>query len=831
MSLTSTLQELGLLGHHVSLAQMRGGDLVSACVETVEQGERFFARGGETDSYICGNPVKPGTVGKPSDADILEARVLLVDCDPIKTDQDPKGTSQEARDAAWDLASAIFDHFQDHASLVDSGRGGQVWLRVSPFTPRKKLLKWIAENFVSDLAKVDPTHNVDRLMRLPGSVNTRTGELVTVISPYLGDPLTDFSFLEGWDVPVEVEVPDADRSPPTKIDERRWLSGDALKLWRQDPMEITTDRSTRDFKFLLSLLKRECPADVASRLLHALPGSKAAERGDDSYWVSTYQSAAKAVGENKINEEVLSDFVARVEADPQWVLTPQAIRALAHLQREDMAAWAGMRAKIKPPLRKAGVSIMDVEALVNAHRKEQARFNKPEPPDDLVVFVRERSGGTGNWFLKDEKGPAWTQVSRTDAEKALSAHGRDPELTVVAQQQSFAVTLKHFAPRVLPGRTWNVSDARYAVEPKPGPHPTWSQLYDVVGRGLDADVGYSDWCKDNGITSGGDYLFAWASTMLQDPASRRAYLFLFSPEQGTGKSLFFESFSYLIGDAVVKASNALTNERGFNAELQGAVLAYSEEVNIGRDGARNRAYNRIKSWSLDAKITIEPKGGNAYDVPNMISWGQASNDETYCPVFAGDDRITMYMVEGPRDGERVHKEVMRARLRAEAPAFLHALLTAPQPAATGRYAVPPIMTEAKDSQAHAARTDFQTWLALREDACLMSDEEMRDEFFNWLEASRIGTRFWSVQRMLRELPWDVRAARKVYRESVGQGGWGFDDLTASDVTKALKISLPPSKVGRALSILQRTGVVARRILHGRTLWSFVPDGGGAGVSP
>lgn len=753
---------LGLTGHTVSMARKVAGKLESATFTDPEVAEAWLE--GAEDSYLCANPCRAGTVGKPSEADMLPGQWLLVDCDPAKDAEDPTGTSSERRDAAWTVASEIWEHFGQRGVLVDSGRGAQVWLRVMPGADRRGLTSWIRDEFRASGVVVDSTFELSRLQRVPETPNSRTGEHVVVVDQGDEAMVTREDVeecLSGWMRPESIEVGEPDRGPPSQREIRRYLRGEALSIWREDPMEITADRSRRDYRFLRLVMEAGADLQTASRLLHALPGSKASERADSSYWESTAGAAVRAIDETRECERIVSELAGLVRVNPRVVLEKNTIKALAHLRTTNYAGWAEMRATLKDALRPAGISIADVDRLVVA---EQARkvTSEAAPPDDVAVFVRNEDGGKGAWKVRDQNG-GWTWVGRTDVELVLQNAGRDPLSGVsLALQAPFTIALQPFKPRILPGRSWNESNARFAVSPEAGPHPTWDQLFRVVGRGLDSDVLASSWARDNGVATGADYLLLWVASMLQDPLSRRAYLFLYSREQGTGKSLFFESAKLLIGSAVVKANNALQNDRGFNGELRNAVLAYTEEVNLGSGGGRNAIYNRIKDWSLSDTMTIEAKGSTCFEVPNVVSWGQAANDPSYCPVFEGDDRITIYQVLPPLDEERIPKEVMRERLRQEAPAFLATLLAMEVPAPVGRYVVPPLSTEAKRQQARASRDDLSVWLDANPGWVTLTDDALVDGFRDYLAQRDLGKQFWPPQRILRALPELGDAARGVY---------------------------------------------------------------------
>lgn len=820
IDLQGTLDALDLKGHF-ALSKKVGGKLVSGTFSSAANGERWIGDG-DTDCYITGNSVREGTTGKAQDSDIAEIKVLLVDCDPKKdSEHDPTGTTQKRMDAAWEVASAVWEHFEQKGVLVASGRGAQVWLRVEFGIDRRALLCWIREEFKHELVDIDATHDYSRLMRLPNTVNTRTGEVVSVIDEGVASPVSAADvrdLLVAWAPPASFDVPEVDRSEPTAREVRRYVTGDALRLWRDDPMEITEDRSRRDYVFLRTVIERGAPLAVASRLLHALPGSKAADRRDDGYWISTVGAALTALADDRQSADVVANVVARVEADEDYLMQPETIKALARVYVEDFEKWIQLRAKLKPLARAQGLGIGDLDKAIKK-RAAAAKVVEEGPPDGSLIFTRAQDGGKGAWKVKDANG-RWTWVTMWEAKVIAEHAGLDPvAATSLAMFHPFSVGLAPFKPRILPGRVWNESNARFVVQPVEGPHPTWDQLYRVVGRGLDNDLRGNKWARANGVTTGEAYLKLWAASMLQAPASRRAYLFLFSDEQGTGKSSWLESFSLLIGKACVKANRALTAER-FNNELANAVFCFTEEIDLGHNG-RSKLYDKVKDYTLGRTISLEAKGGQAYEVRNVTSWAQAANDQSYCPVYDGDDRITIFQCFPAEEGEVMAKDEMNERLKAEAPAFLHFLMNLEVPDAAGRYVVPPVDTEVKAIQARANRDDLKDWLAMRPDWILLGLDEVIDAFRAYLESRGLPLRFWSPQRIRRELPFTGARTRDLWQRLRGEF---VDKMTSTEIKEQFGLTDPARRIGVSLTAISRVEPrVTRRVSMGRAVYSITPS--------
>lgn len=135
--------------------------------------------GGGKGVYFGLNPLKPGTKGDPTNADVLCRRWLLIDSDPIKPDPKVNATEGE-HEAAQACCQAAFDWLGvDHGwpapLLIDSGNGWHLLYRIDLPNDRdaQKLVKGVLLA-VRDAVQVpgaqvdDATHDARRLAKLPG---------------------------------------------------------------------------------------------------------------------------------------------------------------------------------------------------------------------------------------------------------------------------------------------------------------------------------------------------------------------------------------------------------------------------------------------------------------------------------------------------------------------------------------------------------------------------------------------------------------------------------------------------------------------------------------
>jgi hypothetical protein len=182
------------------------GGLRAHVFEEPEFAVAWLAAQPEGDRYVGVNAVKRGARpphGRARDSDVSLVRVLVVDVDPgdppkpgVKSDDDGGDADNiapfkrtEARKVAGEIAELLRQR-GDEVTVIDSGRGVQLWLRhdpVSPDTPglaaRSRILRELADHYDRPgLCHVDTkVGNLARLARLPGSVNSKTGEAARLL--------------------------------------------------------------------------------------------------------------------------------------------------------------------------------------------------------------------------------------------------------------------------------------------------------------------------------------------------------------------------------------------------------------------------------------------------------------------------------------------------------------------------------------------------------------------------------------------------------------------------------------------------------------------------
>lgn len=217
------------------------------------------------------------------------------------------------------------------------------------------------------------------------------------------------------------------------------------------------------------------------------------------------------------------------------------------------------------------------------------------------------------------------------------------------------------------------------------------------------------------------WLTHWCAALVQDPARLPGTAIVLKGRQGTGKSKVGEVLGAILGPklyVVVAGTEELTGR--FNSRLEGKVLVQAEEAFFAGDKS---ARGRIKTLVTGPTLSIERKGIDAIDVPNLSHVLVTSNEKWVVPAELGERRFAVFNVSAAREKDRqyfraMHDELFEngglGRLRH----FLEAEVTI-----DWDFIAEPIPTDAlRDQQLQSLEPD-QRWLYdLLEEGALPGDE-------------------------------------------------------------------------------------------------------------
>ena len=335
-----------------------------------------------------------------------------------------------------------------------------------------------------------------------------------------------------------------------------------------------------------------------------------------------------------------------------------------------------------------------------------------------------------------------------------------------------------FQPEYPGDRKWNRDAARLKYAPSTDSRINsfehWTKILDHVGDHLTCSVKENPWCVANGISTGAEYLKCWVASMFQEPLEPLPYLFLYSKEQNTGKSILHEALSLLMTKGYQRVDSALMSQAGFNGELAGSVLCVVEETDLSKN---KQAYNKIKDWVTSKQLNIRELYRQARHTPNSCHFIQCSNDFKACPIFAGDTRITTMYVAPLSPIDLIPKKELLRKLEKEAPAFLNEVLHLELPPSNDRLNIPVIETEDKKAMSERNESLLDTFISeycAHEDGSRIKFSDFFEEYVKWLDPEDAG--HWTKIRVGKEIPPQILKARlaKTGQYHLGNVCWRED---------------------------------------------------------
>lgn len=217
-----------------------------------------------------------------------------------------------------------------------------------------------------------------------------------------------------------------------------------------------------------------------------------------------------------------------------------------------------------------------------------------------------------------------------------------------------------FAPNqtVDPKQGYNLWQG-FAVAPKPG---NCSKLLNHIKDNI---------C--NGQEAHWTYLMNWMARAVQEPATPGEVAVVLRGAMGVGKSFLAKVFGYLWGNHYMVVSNSSHLVGNFNAHLRDVCFLFADEAFFAGD-KRHRSV--LKSLITDQLLPVEAKGVDVEMAPNYLHIMMASNDEHVIPAGEDERRFLVLDVAKHQHQNSAYFAAIQKELSAGGyEAFLHELLT------------------------------------------------------------------------------------------------------------------------------------------------------------
>lgn len=548
---------------------------------------------GKHNIYFMVNPAKADLTKKAEKADVLAGEWLYIDVDP-RPGEDIEIERTRAQKVVADKIA------QKPTIVIDSGGGFQFfWLLSKPVElgSPEKIAQYEAYNRqLIHLTLADKNcFNVDRIMRLPGTINVPTktkikkgrvpvlARLVS-IDTKLAHELKSF-------VPA-VQVANAgERGGATR------LAVSTSNLPKVDLEELA--------------LKHNLPPRLTSVIVRGDDINDPTRHGSRSEWL-WYVCC------DLVRHEVPPETILAIIMEPDFLISASVLDKPRPERYALKQVEGAMEKAISPELHELNQSFAVIGdwggkcrilSEVIDHALGGRRKVSRQTFEDFRNRFMHRKVEVGK---NDEGRPVFQQLGKWWLEHSKR---RQYERLVF-----------------LPGRDGNPLDYNlwrgFACEAVPGDkHESFLALIrDVICSGVDEHY---------------QYLIRWLARAVQFPDRPGEVAVAMRGKQGTGKSFMAKHFGSLFGQHYLQVADPKFLVGSFNSHLRDCIVLFGDEAFFAGDKKHESV---LKTLVTEELITFEAKGIDAEAGPNFVHLLLASNEEWVVPAGMDDRRFFMLNV-------------------------------------------------------------------------------------------------------------------------------------------------------------------------------------------
>lgn len=591
--------------------------------------ERWLTSVGETHNlYFSVNPTLEALNKKASREDISCVEYLHVDVDP---------RAGEDLNSEQERILEVFRNFKPRPTCVIFSGGGYqgFWKLQDPIAINGEIsLAEDAKRYNMQLEILmggDNCHNIDRIMRLPGTMNRpnakkkakgRTEIMAELI--YFDDsvtyPIDKFTAAQ----PVQTTLPGQSKSSLGGTVTIPQISGNIKRL---DSVDDLPEQVKPWVKVLI--VQGQDPDE---------PG-RFPSRSETLFCVCC----------ELVRSGVDAETIYSVITDPDFKISESVVelgsRAEAYALKQIKSAMEQAEAKELRELndRHAVISSLGGKCRVIAKEFDHA-FGRTKIVKQGFEDFRNRYMNRQMEYMKDKDGnPKFMPLGKWWLE-----HPRRTQYDTMV---------------FVPGRE------------TPGAYNLW-QGFNCEAKPGGSCQKYLDHLKFN-ICSGDEnhyaYLLTWMAAAIQKPDEPAGTAVVLRGAQGTGKGVFAKHFGHIFGQHFLHVTHSKHLVGNFNSHLRDCVLMFADEAIYAGDKKNESA---LKALITEEQLMIEGKGVDVEFSRNFIHIIMASNEEWVVPVDMDDRRFFVLDVSEAHKEDRQYFQEIRKELESGGyEALLHFLLS------------------------------------------------------------------------------------------------------------------------------------------------------------
>jgi hypothetical protein len=582
-----------------------------------EMGKWIKERNGKYNMYFSVNTVMRDFDRKASREDIKSMDWLHIDIDarPPNPELSPEEVAAHTKAEfvrIYELLTKKLPQGIPEPSVITYSGGGYqaFWKLQEPVAIDGDTAKYEdAKLYNVQLERIfegDNCHNVDRIMRLPGTVNLPDAKklkkgrkpALAVVKKFAGDiayPLTAFI-----------------KAAPVQMSNDKGFTGggggveDTIKVGGN--IERIADVSELD--------KWEVPERVKVIIVQGHHPEETKEDNSRSSWL--FDVICNLYRKNVPDEviyAIITDKDYGISAsviDKGSNIEKYALRQMARAKEEAIDPWLRKLNERHAVISNIGGKCRIIEEVVDMSFKGRTRLTRQSFDDFRNRYM--------NQFVRvgtdSENKPVWMAAGKW----WLGHTGRRQFDTIV------------FSPeREIPG-TYNLWRG-FAFQQKPGD----CQLFlDHLEKNV---------CQ--GKREHYAYLIKWMARAVQQPASPGEVAVVLRGGRGTGKGKTAKVFGALFGRHFLHISNSSHLVGNFNSHLRDCVVLFADEAFYAGDKKHRSILNTLIT---EETIAIEAKGIDVDIFPNYIHLIMSSNDQHVIP--AGGDERRYFVIDVSNDQQQ-----------------------------------------------------------------------------------------------------------------------------------------------------------------------------------
>lgn len=573
-------------------------------------------RQGVKNLYHHPNVIRKRMTSKAKKEDMAAFRAFHVDVDPAAGEDFEEERQRILQMLTDDLPEGV----PPPSVIVDSGNGYQALFLLEeplpipspsdsdpePWADGEAINRWLEYKF-----RADACHNVDRLMRLPGTVNipnkkkASKGRKRSLASLVVWNdtryPVTAFEKLKAPAKSATGNTPSASRrlSLPTTLGDVAPMGTEELRAWGEANGKNIKDRT-------LALIAT----------------------GDDPVEPGKYPSRSEALF------GVCCDLV-RADVDDEViyrVITDRDNKISGHiLDQRNWQAYAVDQIKkahekaIDPRLRE--LNEQHAVLLQEGGKTRVLSWERTELDKTRLVPVLQSFEDFRNRYMhKSVEVPTDKGVGYKPMGKWWLEHPH--------RREYLALRFFPGEPEVVDGylnmwRGWNIAPAT----------GDWSLMRQHIFKVL-----------ANCDRECAEYIEKWAAWAVQNPAEPAEVALVLRGGRGTGKGIFARALKHLFGQHGLQVNSPAQLTGRFNAHLRDCCLLFADEAIVPGDKA---AESVLKGLITEPELTIEGKGVNLVQARNRLHVVMASNEQWVVPAGIDERRFAVFEVSGEhaQDGD------------------------------------------------------------------------------------------------------------------------------------------------------------------------------------